>query len=527
MGDELVRGGTRARQLPLDSRPMAEPLQDRRAVVAGIAAAAAAVHLAPNAAYGLFRDELYYLACAKRLAWGYVDHPPLSIAVLALDRSVFGDSLLALRWIPALCAALVVLLAARMARRLGGDGAAATLAAAAAALAPIFVALFDFYSMNALEILAWTAASALLLEILGGGDERLWLAFGLLLGAGLLNKHTIVVFGAAVAVGILATRSRTALFRPWIWIAAGLSLLVVAPNLLWQQANGWPSLEFYRNAVVEKNVDTAPLVSVAQQAFASNFGALPVTIAGLIFLLAAPAGRPWRALGVAASVLLVAQVVSRSSRPDRVVGIYPLLFAAGAVLLERLSRTRRWILPAAATGVVAVGVAFLPIGTSLLPPPMTARGASLLGRLLQIERGTTARLPQWLADRSDWDAIAAQVLAVADRLPPEERDRAAIYAQNYGEAGAIERAEERRSGPVVVSNHNAWYGWSRGHLDGPVLIALGADPDELGRLYEQVEEVGRTSCTWCIDYENGVPIFLARGPKAPLSEFWEGIRHYQ
>ena len=34
--------------------------------------------------YGYFRDELYYLACSKHLAAGYVDHPPFSIFVLAL-----------------------------------------------------------------------------------------------------------------------------------------------------------------------------------------------------------------------------------------------------------------------------------------------------------------------------------------------------------------------------------------------------------------------------------------------------------
>src|SRR5258708_3147309 len=42
--------------------------------------------------YGIFRDELYYLACSEHLAWGYVDQPPLSIALLAADRRLLGDS---------------------------------------------------------------------------------------------------------------------------------------------------------------------------------------------------------------------------------------------------------------------------------------------------------------------------------------------------------------------------------------------------------------------------------------------------
>src|ERR1700733_9206782 len=78
------------------------------------------LHVLTLGGYGYFRDELYYIACSEHLAFGYVDHPPVSIALLKLWRLVFGDSLAALHLLPGLVGALVVYVAARIALALGG-----------------------------------------------------------------------------------------------------------------------------------------------------------------------------------------------------------------------------------------------------------------------------------------------------------------------------------------------------------------------------------------------------------------------
>src|SRR6185295_13897647 len=91
--------------------------------------------------YGWFIDELYYIACANRLAWGYVDHPPLSIAVLALMRALAGDAMWALRLPAALAAGATALVAALLARRLGGGAFAQSLAALCVAASPAAIVL--------------------------------------------------------------------------------------------------------------------------------------------------------------------------------------------------------------------------------------------------------------------------------------------------------------------------------------------------------------------------------------------------
>src|SRR4051812_42382633 len=89
----------------------------------GLGAMKLAVQLLALTRYGYFRDELYYLACADHLAWGYVDHPPLSIVVLRTWRTLFGDSVASIRLVPALAGVVVVVATVRIARALGGSGA--------------------------------------------------------------------------------------------------------------------------------------------------------------------------------------------------------------------------------------------------------------------------------------------------------------------------------------------------------------------------------------------------------------------
>src|SRR5438270_7491311 len=107
------------------------------AVVALIALLRLFLHLLTANRYGIFRDELYYLACAEHLDWGYVDQPPL-IALLAwIARHLFGNWLVGLRFFPALAGAATVWLTAKLAREMGGGAFAQFLAALAVICVPI------------------------------------------------------------------------------------------------------------------------------------------------------------------------------------------------------------------------------------------------------------------------------------------------------------------------------------------------------------------------------------------------------
>lgn len=480
--------------------------------------------------YGFFIDELYYLACARRPAWGYVDHPPLSIGVLAVVRAVAGEGLAVVRLVPALLAGGLVCAVGWLARRLGGGGFGQTLAALAWMLSPIPLIVLGAYSMNALEIVLWTAAMVVLWRVVEEDRPRGWIVVGVLLGLGLMNKHTTGALGAALGIGVLLSPARRQLATPWPWIAVGTAGLMVLPNLLWQQAHGWPSLEFYRNADLHKNVPTPPLTALAQQGMFYGPATFALAVVGVGVWLRRRGGQ---ALGWAALGLLVAMVFSNKSRPDRVAGLYPVLVAAGAVAVEAFTRRPRWgwLRPALLVVIALGGLAFLPISVPLLPPEPLARFTAAAGIVPQVESGVgkAVVLPQWFADRLGWEDFARDVAAAVETLEPGERDRAVISVPSYGHHGAIERFGDDDLPPVLTPQNTGWL-WGQEELarrDVETAIVVGVSQEDLQEAWDEVELVGVHHCGFATPWRAELEIHRVRGPRVPLAEMWERARHYE
>ncbi|HEV2093750.1 MAG TPA: glycosyltransferase family 39 protein [Rubrobacter sp.] len=251
------------------------------------------VHLLTANNYGYFRDELYYIAAGERLAPGYVDFPPFVALVTALVHATLGDSLLALRLLPALAGAAVVVLAGLMARELGGGRLAQGLAALAVLVAPNFLVFGTFVSMDAFDQLFQVSAAYVLLVILKRDRPRLWLLFGLFAGLGLLTKVTMLFFGFAVLVALLVTPARRHLLTPWPWLGGAVAFVFLLPYLLWNAARGWPTLEFWEE-YGGKVDEASPVEFLVEQIVTMQPPALPLWLAGLGFYLFAREGRPYR-----------------------------------------------------------------------------------------------------------------------------------------------------------------------------------------------------------------------------------------
>jgi 4-amino-4-deoxy-L-arabinose transferase-like glycosyltransferase len=253
--------------------------------VYAIAALAVLVHFLFNGKYGYFRDELYYAACGEHLAWGYVDHPPLVAFVAWFSRALFGDSLFALRLLPALSGGAKVILAGWMAREVRGQRFAQFFAALLVFLAPIYLTLDNFLSMNAFEPVFWMACAAIVLRVLNGGSPKLWLLFGAVAGLGLLNKHSMIFFASGIVVGLVLTSARREFGRIEIWAGALVAFVIFLPNLLWEIRNGYPTIAFLHSAIGTKYTGVTPLAFIGEQFLLVNPLAAPIWVAGLYFLL--------------------------------------------------------------------------------------------------------------------------------------------------------------------------------------------------------------------------------------------------
>ncbi len=173
-------------------------------------------HLVLNAvdSYGFFRDEYYYLACADHLAFGYVDHPALSIFLLWIERGLLGDSLFAIRILPAFAGAVTVVFGGLIAREFGGCTFAQVLTALMIIAIPGFLGINSFYSMNSFDVLVWSIALYIVAMLANGGAAYYWYILGLVLGLGLMNKISVLWLSAGIFIGLITTRHRSMFKAP-------------------------------------------------------------------------------------------------------------------------------------------------------------------------------------------------------------------------------------------------------------------------------------------------------------------------
>jgi 4-amino-4-deoxy-L-arabinose transferase-like glycosyltransferase len=498
--------------------------------VLALALATVALHLACSANYGYFRDELYFLACAEHLDWGYVDMPPLLPALAAAVRQLFGDSLPAIRSLPAVAAGLKVVLTGLLGRAFGGGPFAQALACVGVLIAPVYLFMDHYLSMNALEPLFWMGCAYAATRVFRGGGPRWWLAFGLLAGLGLLNKYSMLLFGSAFLLGLLASPARGAVRDRWFWLGGLVALLVYLPHAAWAVRNHWPMLELLRNQRAGgKYVPISPLsFALGQVQYLHPLSTL-LWLPGLAWLLFARAGRPFRALGFT-FVVLWAALALLEGKDYYLAPAYPMLFAAGGVAIERrlAGPAGRRLRPAALVTLAAAGALTAPLALPVLPvETYRAYAAALHVRPEGIrEKNRLAALPQFYADMFGWPEMAAAVAGAYHRLSPEEQARCAIFAPgNYGDAGAIDLFGPRHGLPKAISGHNQYYVWGPRAYTGEIMLVLGAPRADLERIFRSVEQAAVIEHPYAMPYENS-PVYLCRGLKEPLGEFWPHFKHY-
>ena len=431
---------------------------------------------------------------------------------------------MAVRLLPALLGAALVLLTGWLARELGGGRFAAGLAALATLMAPVYLALHAYHSMNALEPLLFLGCVLVVIHLERGADPRLWLIFGLLAGLGLLNKHTMLLFGFALVAGLLLTPQRRLMAIRSFWLAGALAFALVLPNLVWMAAHGFPHLELLANIRANRrDVDVSALGFLGYQGLLIHPLAVPLAAAGLVFLLRQ---RETRALGLA-FVITLGVLLGIHGRPYYLAPAYPLLLAAGGVFVERLFRQRgSWARPVCA-GLLAIGgLLVAPTVLPCLSPETYVRYTQAIGlEQPRVETHRLGRLPQLFADRFGWPEMAAEVARIYHGLPPEERKVAAIFGQNYGQAGAIDLFGPALGLPKAVSGHLTYHYWGPRGYTGEVVIVLDDDRETLERHFEQVELAGAVRHPYSMPYQN-FNVFVCRRMRRPLANVWPQLKQF-
>lgn len=499
------------------------------AFVLYIATAKLLLHLLTVARYGIFRDEMYYWACSQHMAWGYVDHPPFTVWIAWLARHIFGNSPLGVRLLPAVAGAALVWLTGKLAREMGGGRFAQAMAALAVLVVPTYLVAHHWLTDNAWEPLIWMGCVWLVVRAIHTGDERCWLWFGVLAGVGFENKYSIAFLLLGLLAGVLLTPNRRFLKSRYLWLGVLACAVIALPNFLWQVRNHFPFLELIHNIrMSNRDVVRGPVAFIADQAMIMNPILFPLWAGGLIWLFFSRAERRYRLLGWTFIVVL-ATFIALKAKNYYVVPIYPMLFAAGAIGLERITKGRRigtWTRSVYAGLVIVAGALLLPFSVPVLSPESFIRYETALGmKPPEFEHQQNGPLPQWFADEFGWQEMVEKVAKVYNSLPPEERARTAIFSNGWGDAAAVDFYGPKYSLPQAICKHNNYWIWGPGRYDGSTVIILNSSGRHDREYFESVEAVGHVGHPYARRDEY-FEILLCRRAKFNLREAWPSLKKF-
>jgi hypothetical protein len=489
------------------------------------ALAALAIHLAGNAHYGFFRDELYFIVCGRHPALGYVDQPSLAPLLAALSQSL-GLSLFALRAVPAVCAAIATYTACVLAAEFEGGIFAQCVAGLVTIVAPEMMALGSRLSPDMIELCTWPLIALWTLRISRGADPRWWLAVGAMTAVAVWGKYTAVFFLAALLAGMIITPARRALKTWWFAGGAALAVILVLPNFAWQLQNGYPMLQLLHNDY-GKFLLTAPPFPL-QQILIMNPALSVVWLTGLVWLLY-QRGTRFLGIGYLALIAVMWLFDAKNYYPG---AVYPYLIAAGAVPIERWTAAHRlWRAPAVAA-IVAFAAPSIPFVLPVLPLKTFVAYQESLGRLFHlrfhVDRTAGNDVPiQYYADMTGWPELAAAVGKIYAALPPGERAQAAIFTQNAGEAAALDVYGKHYGLPPALSGNNNYWLWGPRGFSGNVLIDVHGSLRDDRLRFDSVKLAATFRNPYAMPYENDVPIYVCRGIHRPLAVLWPSLRNYR
>jgi 4-amino-4-deoxy-L-arabinose transferase-like glycosyltransferase len=476
-------------------------MRDRVALI--LCALTAVVRLIFANRYDVFRDELYFIVCGRHPQFGYADQPPV---IPLLNAATWGiaHQVWLLRLPGIVAAVALVWLVVRFTRLLGGGDGAAWMAGIVAACAPMFLGITATMNTTVFELLAWTFVAYALTRALLLDDRRILIWAGIVTGVEFEAKYAIPIWLIGFAVGLACTPERTLLRRRELWIGVALAVVIGAPSVIWQAANGMPFIGLL-HATGHKNAVTPPLAFALGQILAYGPLYAPIWIAGIVAPFVARSLRPMRFVAIA-YVMCAVTIQAGHGKDYYLAPAVPTLVAIGAVALVRAVRNA--YAQGAYVALATVSTLLIaPIALPVLPPAaIPGYAAALHIPIIKRERseGGTA-LPQEFADQLGWHDFVAQVTTAWNQIPPERRAHTAIWVDNYGEAAALDVYGVGL--PPAISGHNQYGLWGLRGQTPTEILRVSYDMDGAPAHCVGARKLATTFSPFAMSYENGKVIF--------------------
>ncbi|WP_179344878.1 ArnT family glycosyltransferase [Winogradskyella ursingii] len=470
-----------------------------------------------NRNYGFHRDELLHLSVSEHLDWGFMEFPPFIGLVGKMSYWIFDYSLLGVRFFPTLAGIGILIFCCLIAKELGGKSKAIMLSGICIMAFLPFYRNHTLFQPVAFDQLFWTLGFYFIIKFINSKNNKFLILLGITLGLGLMNKYTILIWVFGLFIGLFFYQKGNLFKNKWLYLSASLSVLIFLPNIIWQAQNDFPLVR-HLHALNDSQLDAINPMEFALEQLNFPF-TLIISLIGLVALIIDKNLKKYRIIGIA-SIVIFCTMWLLNSKAYYVFAIYPVLFASGAVKIESLlSKKPVWVYVIAIVTLVP-SIYFIPKLTPLLPIEKYVAYSQLEERNGRIE------LTGDYADMFGWEEQVNLVDSVYQSLSPEEKNNCVLWAENYGEAGALKILGKKHNLPNPISRHGSFWTWGFGNKDADVWISLGNEKPSVEYVFEEVELVKIITHKYAIGEENDIPLYICRKPKIDIEKWWEDYEEH-
>ncbi len=469
------------------------------------------VHAIANSNYGFHRDELLHLSVSEHLAWGFMEFPPFIGFIGKLAGLFFDYSLWGTRLFPTIAGIAILIVCCMIAKELGGKSKAILLAGICILAFLPFYRNHTLFQPVAFDQLFWTLGFYFLIKFINSEKKNYLIFLGITLGLGLLTKYTILVWAFGLFIGLFFYKDGALFKDKWLYISAFISLLIFLPNIVWQAQHDFPLIRHLQELNDSQLDEVGPFDFMIEQL---NFPfTLIVSLFGIFAFLFDKNLKKYRAIGIATIVTFGAMWLL-SSKAYYVFAIYPVLFAGGAVKISSLLKKKPKLLYAICAIVLVPSIPFIPELTPMLPIEQ------YVSYMDKEEDNGRVILTGDYADMFGWEEQVKLVDSVYRSLPEKERNTTVLWAENYGEAGALKILGKKYGLPNPISRHGSFWSWGYQNKNATTWISLGNEKESVAYVFEEVTLVKIIQHKYAIGEEVGIPLYICRKPKVDIEQWW-------
>ncbi len=383
--------------------------------------------------YELHRDEYLHLDQANHIAWGYLSVPPFTSWISYIIQ-LLGNAVFWIKFFPALFGALTIWIVWKAVEALNGNLFALILGSTCVLFSAL-LRLNTLYQPNSMDVLSWTAFYFMLLMYIKT-EKTYWLFAGAMVFAmGFLNKYNIVFLLLGLIPSLLITKERKVFTQPQLYMAAGVCLMMIAPNLIWQFQNNFPVFHHLKE-LTETQLSKVNSISFIKSQLLFFIGAVGVIIVAWYALLFYEPFKRYRFFFWSFCFTL-ATFMYFKAKDYYTIGIYPIYIAFGSAFLGKVLKNgwKKYVQPVAIAIPVLLFIPVLNVAFPNKSPEYIIQHGEQYKKLglLRWEDGKDHLLPQDFADMLGWKELAGKVDSIYATLP----NNTLVLCDNYGQAGAI------------------------------------------------------------------------------------------